>query len=880
MPVTTDDPFLVQSSPRRKNKFVPISGFPLSKVAAVEDEGKYRSFIENLPVLFNAVKPDPPFSPIYVSPAFTKFGYSLDQWLDDPNIWEKVIHPNDLDHVFTATSGSTSSGKDVEYEYRTVAADGSVIWVRDRGCLIHDEHGVVTHRQGVIADITETKKAEEDLRESESRYRNLFERASDIIYVHDLKGNYISMNQAAERVMGYERDGELSKNMLEILAPESLETVRTNMAAKVAGTLEQAAYELDCLTKDGRRITLEINRRPIYHDGLPVAIQGIARDITQRKRADLALEESEARFRELFENANDLIYTRDLDGYFTSLNRAGELITGYSREEAIGKHFSSIVAPEHHDYVEEMTKRKVDDNAPNSYEIEIMAKDGRRVALELSTRVIYTNGEPVAVQGIGRDITMRRQAEEILLKSARHDPLTGLPNRTDFMQHLQQVVKKAKGDPSHRFAVLFLDLDRFKVTNDSLGHVVGDQLLAGIAKRLKATVRPGDIVARLGGDEFTVLLNKVRSQAEAEMIGERIQKRLAQPFKFGAYEVFSSASIGIIVSDEFERTAEDFLRDADTAMYRAKDTGKARNEVFDSEMHNRNMNLIQIESDLRKAIDRKEFEIYYQPIVNLMDGSVAEFEALVRWNHPEKGLVAPNDFIPVAEETGLIIPMGRWILEQACLKLKEWQDGQPEGRQLIMSVNLSAKQLMHPGLLPQIAEIIRTTAVDPKCLSLEVTESTIIERKDIALPVLSKLRELGVSLSADDFGTGYSSLSYLHQFPFERIKIDRTFIEKMEGDSKTQAIVGSILVLGQNLKMEVVAEGIETRSQLDALRSLGCTLGQGFYFSRPVNAEAAEHLLASEFDVAAPSNEESSATRQSPGLQLPGSCPYRSHDAL
>ncbi|HVF30372.1 MAG TPA: EAL domain-containing protein, partial [Pyrinomonadaceae bacterium] len=678
---------------------------------------------------------------------------------------------------------------------------------------------------------------------SESRYRNLFENANDIIYVHDLDGNYISINRAAEKVFGYSREEALKMNMSQIAAPEAFELFRENLSKKIQGGAKQTAYEVDCLRKDGTRVTLEVNSTVILKDGEATAVQGIARDITDRKRAETALIESESRFRDLFENANDLIYTHDVEGNFTSLNRAGERITGYSREEALKMQISQVVAPEYIGYAQRMTRRKLQGDVPTSYELEIIAKGGHRVMLELSTRLIYQNGKPVGVQGIGRDITSRREAEEQLLHNALHDSLTELPNRTKFMNHLKGAIEQAKSDPDFKFAVLFLDLDRFKIINDSLGHVIGDKLLIGIAKRLKMCVRPRDIVARFGGDEFTILLNKVHESGDATLVAERLQRKLLAPFKFGNYEVFSSASIGIIVSDEIDREPEDFLRDADSAMYRAKETGKARCEVFDREMHARNMNLLQVETDLRRAISRNEFEVFYQPIVDLEGSRSAEFEALIRWKHPVHGYVAPNEFISVAEESGLIVSIGRWILEEACRQTRVWQRTLPNFERLSVSVNLSARQLMHPSLRAQVEEILEKTGLNPQFLKLEVTESTVIERSETALAVLSEMRALGLSLSMDDFGTGYSSLSYLHQFPFERIKIDRSFVDKMDHDPKSEAIVRTILLLGKNLNLEVVAEGIESTRQLDLLRSLSCGYGQGFLFSEALNAADAERFL-------------------------------------
>ena len=1071
-----------------KNKQKPA---PKGQAAAplTAGESTFKSFIENLPVMFYAVEPEPPHTPIYISPTFERFGYPLKLWLTDSDIWDRVIHPDDRDTVLTATREAMRDGKSVDFEYRVVCKNGKIMWVRDRSCFIKDKDGQPICWQGVILDVTDKKLAEQELEKreklyrtlartlprtavllfdhdfrytladgeqlsghnwsqemfenrtlwevfpteitdvwsdyyrraldgeditfemdsddgafqvtvlpvrdenheifagmvmwhditqrkaaddalklSEARYRNLFENANDIIYVHDLNGKYISINKAGERIFGYSQEEALSMNMSDITAPEHVKMIKRKLSTKIAGEAGQTVYEVDCIKKDGTRVALEVNSSVIVKDGVPIAVQGIARDITERKQAEEASRKNEERYKDLFENANDLIYTHDLEGNFTSLNRAGEIITGYPREEALKMNLSQVVAPEFLEEAKTMTAKKIGGNRPTTYELEIISKQGERVILELSTRLIVSNGLPVGVQGIARDITARRQAELSLhntvslfastfestadgivvmgldrdiitcnkkfvemwgvdqkiidkkdgqalinsvlgkirdgdsfikkleqlygdpmstatdlleLKDGRtferysqpqflegkpvgrvccfrdvternqaeeklrfyalHDTLTNLPNRAQFMNHLTQAVERAGSNTFARFAVLFLDLDRFKVINDSLGHAIGDKLLIAIAERLTACVRPGDIVARLGGDEFTILLNRCGETDEVVHVAERLQTKISEPFKIDNYEVFTTASIGIIVSGNVPRTPEELLRDADAAMYRAKDAGKARYEIFDREMHVRNINLLQVETDLRHAVDRNEFEVLYQPIVDLISGSVVEFEALIRWQHPKLGRISPDEFVGVAEETGLIIPMGKWILEESCRQIAEWQ--RRFGLSLAISVNLSAKQLMHPTLTSQVKGILSSTGLDASQLKLEVTESTVMEHSERSLNILSELDALGVALSTDDFGTGYSSLSYLQRFPFERLKIDRSFINKMDDDEKSGAIVKTILMLGENLNLQVVAEGIETVSQLEKLRSLGCTSGQGYLFSRPIDREAAEQFL-------------------------------------
>jgi diguanylate cyclase (GGDEF)-like protein len=434
-----------------------------------------------------------------------------------------------------------------------------------------------------------------------------------------------------------------------------------------------------------------------------------------------------------------------------------------------------------------------------------------------------------------------QESKEHFRHAAFHDALTGLPNRALLADHLKLAIERARRREDHLFAVLFLDLDRFKNINDSLGHTIGDQLLIAIARRVEGCLRPMDTVARLGGDEFAILLDGLEDFSHAIHVAERVQDELMQPFNLKGHEVYTTASIGIALSTTGYDHPENILRDADIAMYRAKDNGKARYELFDTVMHTRAVALLKLENDLRRAIERQEFRVVYQPIISLQTDQLAGFEALVRWEHPERGPVSPDEFIPLSEETGLITEIGHWVLHEACRQMRQWQVSLQ--RPLTLSVNLSGKQFIQPNLIGQIRSILEETNFDPRWLKLEITESVVMENAEAATSMLLQLRELGAHLSIDDFGTGYSSLSYLHRFPVTTLKIDRSFIGRMgEGDENSE-IVRTIVTLANNLGMEVVAEGIETEEQLSQLRALRCEYGQGYLFSKPVDAETALMMI-------------------------------------
>ncbi|HEY6803195.1 MAG TPA: EAL domain-containing protein [Pyrinomonadaceae bacterium] len=438
-----------------------------------------------------------------------------------------------------------------------------------------------------------------------------------------------------------------------------------------------------------------------------------------------------------------------------------------------------------------------------------------------------------------------QESEEHFRHAAFHDALTGLPNRALLTEKLKAVIERATQHEDYQYALLFLDLDRFKNINDSLGHPIGDQMLIAMARRLEHLVREADTVARLGGDEFAILLDDISQFGDVLNLAERIQEKLTLPFNLSGHEVFSSASIGIAFSSTGYYHPESILRDADTAMYRAKAQGKACHEIFDKTMHARVVDRLKLEYDLRYAVEREEFLVYYQPIVSLDGGKLAGFEALVRWQHPERGLISPTDFVPVAEETGLIVPIGLWVLREACQQLARWQWQSAENRGLLLSVNLSGRQFAQPNLVGDIERILRETHLDPKSLKLEITESVVMENAETAISMLRQLKALGVRLSIDDFGTGYSSLSYLHRFPIDTLKIDRSFVSRMGENGENAEIVRTILTLAHNMGMEVIAEGIEKPEQFSQLKALQCKYGQGYLFSRPVNAEAMEALMAS-----------------------------------
>jgi diguanylate cyclase (GGDEF)-like protein len=520
-----------------------------------------------------------------------------------------------------------------------------------------------------------------------------------------------------------------------------------------------------------------------------------------------------------------------------SIQRAGLTIL------AVGVPVIFILYFTYHKYLNELkaTSAQAEQAERERAEAESARAEAERNRAEQAERHVEELNRHIAEQE--RISLQLQESKDHFRHAAFHDALTNLPNRALLAENLKFVMERAKQHEDYQFAVLFLDLDRFKNVNDSLGHSIGDQLLIAMARRLESCTREVDMVARLGGDEFAILLDGIPNSAEATNMARRIQDKLQSHFNLSGHEVFTTTSIGIALSSTGYDHAEAMLRDADTAMYRAKAQGKACYEVFDKGMHTHAVYVLQMENDLRRALDREELRVYYQPIVSLDNGQLAGFEALIRWQHPERGFINPSDFIPLAEDTGLIVPLGLWILKKACQQLSRWQWQSPANRSLFMSVNLSGKQVSQPGLVNEIKDILEETHVEARHLKLEITESAVMDNAEMAVQLLNRLKALGVQLSIDDFGTGYSSLGYLHRFPVNTLKIDRSFVGRIGEAAENIEIVRTIVSLADNMGMEVVAEGVETLSQLMQLRRLKCQYGQGYLFSRPADADSVSEWI-------------------------------------
>ena len=815
-----------------------------------EELGFLRSIVENANDAILVTEGGPIDEPgpriVYVNEAFTReTGYALD---DVRGETPRILQGPDTDpEPRRKIREALEWWRPVRVELLNYRKDGTEFWVELNIVPVMNDDGIYTHWVSVQRETTERRREEEERRKSEEAFRAaLSEQASDVVVIIGEDGVVRYASPSLSNALGYKPEEVVGTNASSYVHPDDADEALGAFGEVLGVPGVGKPVELRVRRKDGSWRYLEAVGTNMIDDASVEGVVVNAWDVTGRKRIE---DELKLRDRAIAASSNGIIISdpNKPDNPIIYVNRKFEEITGYSAEEAKGLNCRFLANGDRDQPGVDELRIAIEEGREWSGPLRNYKKDGTPFWNELYIAPVRDeDGRVVNFIGVQKDVTKQKELEKKLAHQAFHDPLTDLPNRNLFLDRVDHALKRARRR-GEGVAVLFMDLDNFKVINDSLGHEVGDELLVAVAGRLESCLRPADTAARLGGDEFVVLLEDVVDAEEAARAAERIADALQrEPFRIGDRELFVTTSVGIALGGrgEGERPG-DLLRNADLAMYRAKDAGKDGHAVFEPGMNERALERLGMEADLRRALERGEFRVFYQPEVDLARGAeVVGFEALVRWEHPERGLVSPAEFIPLAEETGLIVPMGRWVLEEACRQAKEWRDSYPADPPLKMSVNLSARQFERPDLAEGVAQALRQSGLDPRGLVLEVTESMVVEDVDAAISTLEELKALGVKIAVDDFGTGYSSLSYLKRFPVDYLKIDRSFVSGLGRDPKDDGLVSASIELAHALGLEAIAEGVETEGQLQRLRSLGCELAQGYYFWKPMPGEAASSFLS------------------------------------
>jgi diguanylate cyclase (GGDEF)-like protein/PAS domain S-box-containing protein len=720
---------------------------------------------------------------------------------------------------------------------KALHADGSSIAIAESALTLHDADGKKTGEAGVLIELGEGMGADMALMHSEEMYRTLVERSQDGIFVHRNK-RILYANAIMAHMLGYEPEELIGQNVERFFASSELERIARIRDARRSGKDEIFHYKIWLLARDGEtRIPVSIHSGPIPYMG-DVAILGTVRDLS----AEYASQEAEERYRNLAEHTPVGIYQSTPDGKLISANPALAHMLGYGSVDqfkAEVEHLSAVYLDA--DGRERLLAKLETDGEVHEEELRMRRRDGGEMWLAETSRVVHDEeGNPLRYEGVIQDISARKAAEEELRYRATHDALSGLANRRLLRERLDEALKETRREGIVRDALLFIEMDAVKRVNDSLGHTHGDRLLKEAAARLRQVTRPEDTVCNYGGGQFAVLAVGINHASEAQALAERIEEVFDEPFRLVGYDIHAHAAIGIAMCQPNSVSPETVLREADAAMAAGKRLGESAHVLFDDTIRNAAMERLELEAAVRGGIERGEFETYYQPICDIGTGKAVAFEALLRWNHPERGLLAPGSFLTVAEETGLILDIGWEGLAEVLAACASWQT--PE-REVAVSFNLSNRQFHIEGLAERVAEALKTSRLPARLLNIEVTEEVFVNNPARARRIFNRLRTLGVHFHLDDFGTGYSGLAYLSNFSFDALKIDRSFTSRLPEDERTRAVVRTIVTLARDLGLEVVAEGVERAEEVTALKAMNCRLAQGYLYGAAMDNAAALALL-------------------------------------
>jgi diguanylate cyclase (GGDEF)-like protein/PAS domain S-box-containing protein len=756
----------------------------------------------------------------------------------------RLVDPDDLAAQAERRASREAGSRQLQvYEVRLIRKDGRRILCEVRADAVEYRGDIAS--TGTLRDVTEERARQRAVEDAERRYRELFESSPAGLFRSTLAGQIMEVNQVMASLLGYDDPEQLKSgvgSMAGLYVDPGERPILLERALRDGGF---SNHETRARMRDGREKWVSASVRLIRdEDGKPLHLTGSLLDVDERHAIQQALQRSETRYRTLVEHSQVGVYIMRGDRY-TYVNHAFARMVGRSEDELEGHDYREIMAPECIPLSEERDRRRQTGEAVSGdFETCLLHRDGNRVYVRVSIGPVTLDGVE-HLTGTVLDITRQREAEDRLRFHATHDPLTGLPNRMLFNQRLAEAMATTVGGDAGAagYAVLFLDLDGFKWVNDSLGHGAGDRLLVQIARRLEDHLLREALIARYGGDEFTLLPDGPCSLTRAVDIARTVLRVFEQPFEIAGQQVFSAASVGIVLGRREYESPDQVLRDADTAMYRAKAAGKSGFVVFDEAMHQQALSRLQLETDIRLALERGEFRLHYQPIVDLASGRLVGAEALVRWAHPVRGLLVPADFLAVAEETGLIVDMDAWVLREACRQLAAWRSRFPEWSELAINVNVDEKQMVSAGIVEEVFSLLQRNGLPPACLRLEVTETAFRSGRAKAEQRLLALKALGVGLVVDDFGTGYSSLESFAASPFDALKMDQVFIRDIASNARHRAIVRTIAGFARELGLAMTAEGIETADQRRVATELGCQFGQGYLFARPLPAIEFEQLL-------------------------------------